>query len=131
MSDTEAKYFVQSFIRFLHKQIAERNFSEDIVESLEVASQCLETAYNLPVVTDHSESPSVVGASGETAVSDSSTPNERHPMSHIDVYELFLNACTVDPARKVEAEAIKNDGNRLMREEKYTEALKAYNRYIK
>lgn len=129
MSDTEAKYFVQSFIRFLQKQIAERNFSEDIVESLEVASQCLETAYNLPVVTDHAEAANEGAASSGGAAGDSSTIlDERHPMSHIDIYELFLNACTVDPARKVEAEAIKNDGNRLMREEKYTEALKAYNR---
>lgn len=111
MSDTEAQYFVQSFVRFLHKEIAERNFSPDIVESLEVAAQCLETAYNLPVVEA-----AAVGA------------EYKETLSHIDIYELFQSRCVVQPDQKLEAENIKNEGNGLMREEKYQEALKAYNR---
>lgn len=132
MSDTEAQYFVQSFVRFLHKEIAERNFSPDIVESLEVAAQCLgtctlfennsprlinflfiETAYNLPVVADEA---AAVGA------------EYKETLSHIDIYELFQSRCVVQPDQKLEAENIKNEGNGLMREEKYQEALKAYNR---
>lgn len=113
MSDTEAQYFVQSFVRFLHNEIAERNFSPDIVESLEVAAQCLETAYNLPVVADEA---SAVGA------------EYKETLSHIDIYELFQSRCVVQPDQKLEAENIKNEGNGLMREEKYQEALKAYNR---
>lgn len=114
MSDTEAQYFVQSFVRFLHKEIAERNFSPDIVESLEVAAQCLETAYNLPVVAD---TDAAAGAA-----------EYKETLSHIDIYELFQSRCVVQPDQKLEAENIKNEGNCLMREEKYQEALKAYNR---
>lgn len=120
MSELEAKYFVRAFVNFLHKQIEDRKFSADIVESLEVASQCLETAYDLPASGPDNEHATEAG------------PNEldeTHPLAHVDTYNLFLNSCCeVGPERKLEAENIKNEGNCLMKEEKYHEALKAYNR---
>lgn len=110
----ESKYFVQAFIRFLQNQIDTCNFSSDVVESLEVAAQCLETAYDLPSLSE---------ASGS-----SSTEN---PLNHIDLYEIYRSTCcTISPERKQEAENIKNEGNLLMKEEKYNEALNAYNRAI-
>lgn len=116
MSSTtmESKYFVQAFVRFLQNQIDNSNFSSDVVESLEVAAQCLETAYDLP---------SLSGASGS-----GSTDN---PLNHIDLFEIYRSTCcTISSERKQEAENIKNDGNLLMKEEKYNEALNAYNRAI-
>lgn len=135
MSEIEAKYFVQSFVRFLHKEIAERNFSADVVESLEVAAQCLETAYNLPVdeaITGNttSNSSSSIAPDGSTAGTTAADTAEKNVLSHIDIYELFQSACSLQPDRKLEAENIKNEGNCLMREEKYQEALRAYNRAI-
>lgn len=116
--DLETKYFVRAFLRFLQKQIDECKFTADIVESLEVAGQCLETAYDLPSLS--SDGPSDTGS----ASSD-------HPLNHVDLYELYRNACCViSPDRKLEAENIKNEGNCLMKEEKYNEALNAYNRAI-
>lgn len=116
---TETKYFVQAFLRFLQNQIDRCNFSPDIVESLEVASQCLETAYDLP---------SLSGSSDNANASNSDTDN---PLNHIDLYEIYQNTCcTISPDRKQEAENIKNEGNQLMKEEKYSEALCAYNRAI-
>lgn len=107
---TETKYFVQAFLRFLQQQIDTCNFSTDIVESLEVAGQCLETAYDLPSLTASADD---------------------NPLNHIDLYELYQSTCcTISPERKQEAETIKNDGNMLMKEEKYNEALVAYNRAI-
>lgn len=121
MSEIEAKYFVRAFVRFLHKQIDERKFSADIVESLEVAAQCLETAYDLPSSSPDHDAGGDAGASTEL--------DDSHPLGHIDTYELFLNTCSeISPERKLEAENIKNEGNCLMKEEKYHEALKAYNK---
>lgn len=110
---TETKYFVQAFLRFLQNQIDNSKFSPDIVESLEVAAQCLETAYDLPSLSSD-------GASGDD-----------NPLNHIDLYEIYQSTCcTISPDRKQEAENIKNEGNQLMKEEKYNEALVAYNRAL-
>lgn len=114
--DIETRHFVQSFVRFLTQQIAADGlFSPDIVESLEVASQCLETAYNLPIDMPEYQSDM------DGIVDD--------PMPHIDVRELFRATCSGHPQRKREAEEVKNEGNQLMRDGKYQEALSYYNRY--
>jgi small glutamine-rich tetratricopeptide repeat-containing protein alpha len=106
MSDLETKYFVKSFIRFLNQQISTKE--QESAESLEVAIQCLENVYEL----------------------DESAPTD-HPMSKADLFEVFLNTfVSVSPERKAEAEQLKNEGNRLMKEEKYQEALNTYSRAI-
>lgn len=51
-----------------------------------------------------------------------------NPLNNVDLFDLFVNTLTVNPERKLEAEQLKNDGNRLMKEEKYQEALNAYGR---
>lgn len=110
---TETKYFVQAFLRFLQNQIDNSKFSPDTVESLEVAAQCLETAYDLPSLSSD-------GASGDD-----------NPLNHIDLYDIYQSTCcTISSDRKQEAENIKNEGNQLMKEEKYNEALVAYNRAL-
>ena len=119
-ADVETKYFVRAFLRFLQKQIDESNFSADTIESLEVAGQCLETAYDLSSLNG--------GESGNAGATNSSSD---HPLNHIDLYEIYRSTCcTISPERKQEAENIKNEGNCLMKEEKYQEALNAYNRAI-
>ncbi|CRK94547.1 CLUMA_CG008049, isoform A [Clunio marinus] len=106
MSNIE-KYFVRGFIKFLNKQIQEK--SAEQAESLEVAVQCLESCFELN--------------------QDESTNS--NPLNNVDLFELFINTyVTVNPERKSEAEQLKNDGNRLMKEEKYQEALNAYGRAI-
>lgn len=123
MSDVEAKYFVRAFLRFIEKQIEERRFTPDIVESLDVATQCLETAYDLPSSAEGQEQDEQNIAAHAAADADT------NPMAHINLFELFLNVChEVTPERKQEAENIKNEGNCLMRQEKYFEALQCYNR---
>lgn len=105
MSNIE-KYFVRGFIKFLNEQI-QKNPSEQ-AESLEVAVQCLESCFELNQGED--------------------TAN---PLNNVDLFELFVNTyVTVNPDRKAEAEQLKNDGNRLMKEEKYQEALNAYGRWV-
>lgn len=103
MSNIE-KFFVRGFIKFLNKQIQEN--SAEKAESLEVALQCLESSFEL-------------NQEDESA----------NPLNNVDLFELFVNTyVTVNPDRKAEAEQLKNDGNRLMKEEKYQEALNAYGR---
>lgn len=52
-----------------------------------------------------------------------------NPLNNIDLFELFLSSyINVSPERKAEAEELKNEGNKLMKEEKYQEALTAYGR---
>lgn len=125
---TETKYFVQAFLRFLQNQIDKCNFSPDIVESLEVAAQCLETAYDLPSLSSGGADGSSTSGDGTAATSTTDTDN---PLNYIDLYEIYQNTCcTISPDRKQDAENIKNEGNQLMKEEKYSEALTAYNRAI-
>lgn len=103
MSNIE-KYFVASFVKFLNKQIREK--SPEQGESLEVAVQCLESCFDI-----------------------NQTDDAANPLNNVDLFELFVNTyVTVSPDRKAEAEQLKNDGNRLMKEEKYQEALNAYGR---
>lgn len=129
--DVETQFFVQSFVRFLNEQIASNTFPADIVESLEVASQCLETAYNLPIeATLPSTTPAVQSATGDDTTSGDQSSIDASPnaMTHIDLRELFRSSCAGHPERKREADLVKNEGNRLMREEKFNEALFHYNR---
>lgn len=112
MSDLEAKFFVRSFIRFLNGQLEQPNFSSDSRESLEVAIQCLENVYEI----------------GQEEGGDKS---EENPLNHIDLFEVYRSTFTnVSPERKQEAENLKNEGNRLMKEEKYQEALNTYSKAI-
>lgn len=105
MSNIE-KSFVRGFIKFLNKQIQEKN--SESAESLEVAVQCLESCFELGQDED-------VG----------------NPLNNVDLFELFINSyVNINPERKNEAENLKNEGNRLMKEEKYNEALVAYGRAI-
>lgn len=126
----ETKYFVQAFLRFLQNQIDKCNFSPDIVESLEVAAQCLETAYDLPSLNNGGSGSSHGNStSGDDAAP--STTDTDNPLNYIDLYEIYQNTCcTISSDRKQDAENIKNEGNQLMKEEKYSEALSAYNRAI-
>lgn len=120
MSDIEAKFFVRAFLRFLNSQLEQPNFSSDSRESLEVAIQCLENVYEIPTAASAAE--------GEPAPVDDDAAN---PLNHIDLFEVYRGAFSnVSPERKQEAETLKNEGNRLMKEEKYQEALNTYGRAI-
>lgn len=73
-----------------------------------VAVQCLESCYQLSQDED-------IG----------------NPLNNVDLFDLFINTyVNVNPERKVDAENLKNEGNRLMKEEKYNEALVSYGRAI-
>lgn len=101
-----SKGLVASILQFLNDQLKE--VTPDSAESIEVAVQCLETAYGVQA-------------------SDAS--------SSVNLVELYNNALPkigpeATPEQKAEAEKLKNEGNNLTKSEKYNEALANYTKYV-
>ena len=55
MSDIDKRRLVFSIIQFLNREMASDEMSEDAKESLEVASQCLQTAFSFSTEDVHLE----------------------------------------------------------------------------
>lgn len=107
----DTKLFVEAVLRFLRSELGTQSLTSDAAESLEVAVQCLENAYNLEN-NDRSKA-------------------ENNPLQHVNLFDLFKSTCiNVNDENKAEAESLKNEGNRLMKDEKYQEALLHYSRAI-
>ncbi|CAD7094171.1 unnamed protein product [Hermetia illucens] len=122
MSAEDCRHFVKCFLAWLKKQVNERDFGSDVVESIEVATQCLEAAYD---ITSDAEG---TDESGQGAT-DGAGKIRKYP--DVDLFDMFQSTCVdVLPDRKERAEEIKNEGNRLMKESKFNEALLAYNKAI-
>jgi len=112
MSDKRRLIF--SIIQFCNKELQSNDLSDDAKESLEVASQCLQSAYSL-------------------------TPEDKHLEVSKPLETIFQDATKAEPlhkkappsgADKEEAERLKTEGNNLMRAEKFTEALDMYTKAI-
>ncbi|XP_076391630.1 small glutamine-rich tetratricopeptide repeat-containing protein alpha isoform X3 [Megachile rotundata] len=105
------KGLVAAIVQFLTQQLKDGDIIADSRESLEVAIQCLESAYNLQA---------------------SDTP------ANFNLYEVYKSAVEnarpqvpeATPEAKAEAERLKNEGNALMKAEKYHEALANYTKAI-
>ncbi|XP_065095788.1 small glutamine-rich tetratricopeptide repeat-containing protein beta-like [Ochlerotatus camptorhynchus] len=111
MSNIEEKFFVRSFIRFLNGQLGQPNLSSNSRESLGVAIQCLENV-------------------NEIGQEEGDNSHE-NPLNHIDLFEVYQSTLRyVSPKRKQEAENLKNEGNRLIKEKKYQEAMNTYSKAI-
>lgn len=137
MPDAVQQSFVRSFIDYLKKQVDV--MSPDQSESIEVAIQCLQAAFDVGdeepeqiTATSQSTTASAVSGAapgGDAAVASSSgsVVNTRN----IDMFELFQSLYIErNPESLALAESIKNEGNRLMKDCKYNEALLQYNRAI-
>jgi len=117
---------VYSMVQFLRSQLEDATSSglqEEGIESVEVAMQCLETAYG------------VSQENSELAVSRTLYDIFSEAMkteSPIQPSTAGLTEATkpVSEEDKAEAEDLKNQGNQLMREEKYTQALDSYTKAI-
>lgn len=122
MIDEVQQNFVRSFIEFLKKQIDELAFKPDAQESCEVAIQCLQAAFDLG--EEETEEQAQPSSSVETSASEA----KAEPISLFEIYETrYLEK---NPDISKQAESIKNEGNRLMKNGRYNEALLQYNRAI-
>lgn len=129
-----------SVVKFLRSPKASEGLTEDAAEGLEVAAQCLEAAYGLtqdearrPPPPDllslfrlHEAMPSPAAAfvtaaasAGPFGVAGFTAPPPQPPQQP-----------AVPPEVKSEAEALKNDGNTLMKATKFAEALQKYTEAI-
>lgn len=106
------KGLVAAIVQFLTQQLEEGDITADSRESLEVAIQCLESAYNVQA---------------------SDTPTS------LNLYDVYKSAAEnaqpqmipeVTTEAKAEAERLKNEGNTLMKAEKHHDALANYTKYI-
>nr|XP_036220768.1 small glutamine-rich tetratricopeptide repeat-containing protein beta-like isoform X1 [Bactrocera oleae] len=119
MVDTVHKEFVQAFINFLKHPNTSQNLSSDCRESVDVAIQCLQTAFD---ISDD------LGLQSSLA---SENHSEHEQKGGVDIFEIFQTLFIErNPKATQMAESFKNEGNRLMKEGKYNEALLKYNRAI-
>jgi len=112
--DMDKRRLVFAIVDFLNREMASDGISEDAKEGLEVASQCLQTAYCLAPEDKHLE----VSKNIETIFKDA-TKNE----------PLKKKAPPTDD-EKAKAEQLKMEGNDLMRSEKFMEAIEKYTEAI-
>ncbi|XP_043278936.1 small glutamine-rich tetratricopeptide repeat-containing protein alpha-like [Venturia canescens] len=106
------KGLVASIIQFLTQQLEEGDITADSRESLEVAIQCLESAYN---VQASDALPNFNLQSAYQAAADSARP-------------IIKKEATAE--EKAEAERLKTEGNNFMKEEKPHDALRSYTKAI-
>lgn len=105
------KGLVASIIKFLMQQLEEGDITADSRESLEVAIQCLESAYN--VQANDSPANFDLLSNYKTAVENLIT----------------LPADEATSEEKAEAEKYKNEGNNLMGKGNVEEAIEQYTKY--
>lgn len=108
MSDNQK--LVYSIIKFLKKELT--TLSPEACESIEVAIQCLENAYE--VNADKTEL-------------DTGTPLEKVFEEHV----MKSAPAPATDAEKLEAEELKIRGNNLMKDERFQDALDCYTKAIK
>merc|ERR1711937_401473 len=104
------KLLVASVLKFLKQEIDSKKITPDQEESLNVASQCLAMAFN-------------------------TTPEDAKDLP--DLLELLSNACPdkmakveVSEDKKEQAQKFKNEGNALVKEKKFKEAVDKYTQAI-
>ncbi|XP_034836198.1 small glutamine-rich tetratricopeptide repeat-containing protein alpha-like [Maniola hyperantus] len=101
---SEIKIVAASIVNFLKQQLEGETLSVDSRESVEVGVQCIETAFEL-------------------------TPDEL--ARGVDLLQLVRQQKGAPaPAERDEAERLKNEGNELMKADRYREALAKYSRAI-
>uniref|UniRef100_A0A1L8ED74 Putative small glutamine-rich tetratricopeptide repeat-containing protein beta n=1 Tax=Haematobia irritans TaxID=7368 RepID=A0A1L8ED74_HAEIR len=124
MPDEVQQTFVRSFIDYLKNQINSQAFSPDAQESCEVAIQCLQAAFDLGEEEEAEEQ-------AQTTAEPSSGTSSKVNAKEVKLFDLFETYYLErNPEILKMTETIKNEGNRLMKDGKYNEALLQYNRAI-
>lgn len=103
------KELIASIVRCLTQLLDEdqTKLDADSRESVEVAVQCLESAYHVQA---------------------------RDASPKFDIMKLYKELCSkksaadIDPASRVEADRLKNDGNELLKNGKFQEAIDSYSK---
>ncbi|KAJ0065709.1 hypothetical protein NL108_016870 [Boleophthalmus pectinirostris] len=119
MSDTKRLAF--SILQFLHDQLHSGTLTSDAKESLEVAVQCLETAYEIstddrslavPMTLPEIFNAATAKFPAQFQANNNSSPN------------------CLSEEQRAEAEALKSEGNEQMKVENYSAAVEFYSQAI-
>ncbi|XP_071521771.1 small glutamine-rich tetratricopeptide repeat-containing protein alpha-like isoform X3 [Panulirus ornatus] len=117
-------------IQFLQSQLEGGNdgggLTEEGVESVEVAVQCLETAYGVSLA----QNDLAVSRNLYQIFSEATRGEPIHERTTQTSAQKMETQKEATPEEKAEAEQLKNEGNQLMREEKFTDALDCYTKAI-
>lgn len=118
MADTKRLAF--SIIQFLHDQMSSGSLSSDVQESLEVAIQCLETAFSVSV-----EDQSLAVSQTLPEIFASATKQTGAP-------QVNTSSTSASPLAEqlAEAEQLKTEGNDQMRVENFSAAVEFYSKAI-
>ncbi|XP_077441145.1 small glutamine-rich tetratricopeptide repeat-containing protein alpha [Vanacampus margaritifer] len=119
---TDNKRLAVSILRFLHEQLQSGNLSSGAQESLEVAVQCLETAFEVSTDDQSLAVPLTlpeIFASATQQISQSQVNNNA-----------AAAATTVSEEQQAEAERLKTDGNDQMKVDNYAAAVEFYSKAI-
>ncbi|KAG7232536.1 hypothetical protein INR49_008408 [Caranx melampygus] len=118
---TDNKRLAFSIIQFLHDQLQSGNLSSGAQESLEVAVQCLETAFEVstddqslavPMTLPEIFASATAQHPAQSQVNNNSTPN------------------SISEEQRAEAERLKTDGNDQMKVENFSAAVEFYSKAI-
>lgn len=112
MTQEAKRTLIFAFLKFLRDEIKQENISADLKESLEVASQCLESSY-------------------EISLEDEICKNNFDAGIDLLAYaEKNVIKRELPADLKEKADKHKTEGNELMKQEKFKEALEQYNKAI-
>ncbi|XP_036377386.1 small glutamine-rich tetratricopeptide repeat-containing protein alpha [Megalops cyprinoides] len=118
---TDTKRLAFSIIQFLHDQLNSGGLSSDAQESLEVAIQCLETAFG---VSSEDQSLATTQTLPEIFASATDT--------HQETLQVKINPVPHSPTEEeaAEAERLKTEGNDQMKVENFSAAVEFYSKAI-
>ncbi|CAF1087547.1 unnamed protein product [Adineta steineri] len=127
------QHLVYAILKFLDGEIRAESSNAERRESMEVAVQCLETAYEVSLTNAQNESMYGPPIDLVSLVSDIAAATSSHQAtftSWLSANEQpSMNVPLTDDMRQ-QADKLKNEGNEFVKQEKYKEALDAYNAAI-
>ncbi|XP_013786316.1 small glutamine-rich tetratricopeptide repeat-containing protein alpha-like isoform X2 [Limulus polyphemus] len=122
---SEVKRLVAAIIQFLGDQLHNGDLTSDAKESLEIAIQCLETAYAV-----RHDSPTTASVTTNRSLLEIFSDATQRQWCLGDGLSSTLPP-QASEQDKEKAEKLKNEGNNLMKLEKYTDAIECYTKAIK
>ncbi|XP_071799364.1 small glutamine-rich tetratricopeptide repeat-containing protein alpha-like [Asterias amurensis] len=138
----DKRQLIFSILEFLEDEIKSGTLDEEAVESIEVSTQCLETAYGINT-RDHGvlrpdrslrEMFKTVYGTPDASLGTNNDlymePDIRSPSAPDVCSSVTANDCSPSGDEKKKAEESKNQGNELMKQERYNEAAVCYTNAI-